>query len=104
LVDNPAAVTGPDAESLEESAARRDIVGASDLAASPGDRLVRSPVDSAELARIGRDDADAVTTKVARATRAFAGWRDLPAPFAAVGAAPPGAGDQVRPLKGAGGR
>jgi aldehyde dehydrogenase (NAD+) len=45
-----------------------------------GDRVVRSPIDGTELARVGFDDAAAVDRKIAAALEAFRVWRAVPAP------------------------
>jgi len=45
-----------------------------------GNRIVRSPIDGAEIARLADDDANSVDAKVGAAVEAFAQWRDVPAP------------------------
>ncbi len=53
-------------------------VGADDLAG--GDLVVRTPITGEEIARVARTDAAATDAAIARATDAFAAWRDLPGP------------------------
>jgi aldehyde dehydrogenase (NAD+) len=45
-----------------------------------GDRVVRSPIDGTELARVAYDDAAAVDRKIAASVEAFKLWRAIPAP------------------------
>src|SRR5579871_5513284 len=45
-----------------------------------GDHVVRSPIDGAEIGRIGFDGAKSVDAKIARGVEAFRAWRDVPAP------------------------
>ena len=45
-----------------------------------GDLVVRSPIDSSEIARIKSDSAASVRKKIARADEAFRTWRTVPAP------------------------
>ncbi len=45
-----------------------------------GDLAVHSPIDGAEIARVATDTVDSLDGKIARATVAFAQWRDVPAP------------------------
>ncbi|WP_411277754.1 aldehyde dehydrogenase family protein [Gaiella sp.] len=45
-----------------------------------GDLVVRTPISGEEIARVTRTDAAATDAAIARATVAFAAWRDLPGP------------------------
>ena len=45
-----------------------------------GDLVVRTPITGEEIARVARTDAAATDAAIARATDAFAAWRDLPGP------------------------
>ncbi len=45
-----------------------------------GDRVIRSPIDGTELARVAYDDAAAVDRKIAASVEAFKVWRTVPAP------------------------
>ena len=48
--------------------------------ATQGDRIVRSPIDGAEIGRISFDDAAAIEAKIAQSVAAFRAWREVPAP------------------------
>ena len=45
-----------------------------------GDLVVRTPITGEEIARVARTGAEATDAAIARATAAFAVWRDQPAP------------------------
>ncbi len=45
-----------------------------------GDLVVRTPITGEEIGRVARTDAAATAAAVARATEAFAQWREVPAP------------------------
>ncbi len=45
-----------------------------------GDLVVRTPITGEEIGRVARTDAAATAAAVARATDAFAQWREVPAP------------------------
>jgi aldehyde dehydrogenase (NAD+) len=45
-----------------------------------GDVIARSPIDGAELGRVGYDDAASIEKKIAASVDAFKAWRDVPAP------------------------
>jgi len=45
-----------------------------------GDVIARSPIDGAELGRVGYDDAASIERKVAASVDAFKAWREVPAP------------------------
>src|SRR6185437_2744137 len=47
--------------------------------ATQGDRIVRSPIDGAEIGRISFDDAAAIEAKIAQSVAAFRAWREVPA-------------------------
>jgi aldehyde dehydrogenase (NAD+) len=55
-------------------------LGVDPASASAGDLVVRTPITGAEIGRVARSDAAATGAAVARATEAFALWRDVPAP------------------------
>ncbi|HVZ69659.1 MAG TPA: aldehyde dehydrogenase family protein [Rhizomicrobium sp.] len=45
-----------------------------------GDRIVRSPIDGAEIGRVAYDDAKSVDAKIGKSVEAFLVWRNIPAP------------------------
>lgn len=47
---------------------------------APGEHVVRSPIDGAELGRIAYDDARAIDVKITASVEAFHAWRSVPAP------------------------
>ena len=57
-----------------------DRLGVEPARVSEGDLVVRTPILGEEIARVERSDAAAADRAVARATDAFAAWRDVPAP------------------------
>ena len=66
------------ADTLTSIAGLLDRLGV-DTAAG-GDLVVRTPITGEEIARVARTDAAATDAAIARATAAFAAWRDLPGP------------------------
>ena len=63
----------PAAALLERLGVEGDVV-------SQGDLVVRTPITGEEIARVSRSDAAGADAAVARATAAFAEWREQPAP------------------------
>ncbi len=57
-----------------------DGLGVDRASVVDGDLVVRTPITGDELARVARSDAATTDAAVARATDAFAVWRDVPAP------------------------
>ena len=57
-----------------------DRLGVERASVTEGDLIVRTPITGDELARVARSDAATTDASVARATDAFAVWRDVPAP------------------------
>jgi aldehyde dehydrogenase (NAD+) len=55
-------------------------LGLDPAAFAAGDRIVRSPVDGAEIARLADDDTASAAAKVGAAEAAFRAWRKVPAP------------------------
>jgi aldehyde dehydrogenase (NAD+) len=55
-------------------------LGLDPAAFATGDRVVRSPVDGAEIARLADDDTASAAAKVGAAEAAFRAWRKVPAP------------------------
>ncbi len=45
-----------------------------------GDRIVRSPIDGAEIGRVAYDDAKSVDARIEKSVEAFLVWRNIPAP------------------------
>src|SRR5437763_9825734 len=58
----------------------REILSSFGIDASRGDHVVHSPIDGAEIGRVAFDDAAAVESKIAASVKAFATWREVPAP------------------------
>ena len=58
-----------------------DRLGVGRASVTEGDLVVRTPITGDELARVARTDAAMTDAAVARATDAFAAWRDTPAPY-----------------------
>jgi aldehyde dehydrogenase (NAD+) len=57
-----------------------EILSALGATVTDGPHVVRSPIDGAEIGRVGYDDARSVDAKIARSVEAFHAWRDVPAP------------------------
>ena len=57
----------------------RDVLQALGVESS-GDRIVRSPIDGAEIGRVAYDAVASIETKIAHSVAAFRAWRDVPAP------------------------
>ena len=57
-----------------------DRLGVEPARVSEGDLVVRTPILGEEIAHVERSDAAATDLAVARATEAFAAWREVPAP------------------------
>ncbi len=63
-----------------EASALLEQLGVGTAQVSEGDLVVRTPITGEEIARVGRTDAAATDTAIARATEAFVAWRDVPGP------------------------
>ena len=57
-----------------------DELGIADACAGGGDLIVNSPLDGAEIARVASNTPADVETALVNAERAFAAWREIPAP------------------------
>ena len=68
------------AESLTAAAGLLERLGVDPTSTTSGDLVVRTPITGEEIGRVTRSDAAATDAAVARATSAFAAWRDVPAP------------------------
>ncbi|WP_342595395.1 aldehyde dehydrogenase family protein [Salinicola lusitanus] len=55
-------------------------LGVATSAYRDGDYVITSPTDGGELGRVSTESAAAVTARIDRAERAFAAWRQVPAP------------------------
>jgi aldehyde dehydrogenase (NAD+) len=58
----------------------REILDKLALNVAIGAQIIRSPIDGAEIGRVDWDDPPTVEEKIARAAKAFAVWRNVPAP------------------------
>ncbi len=63
-----------------QATALLEELGVGTAMVSAGDLVVRTPITGEEIARVVRTDAAATDAAIARATEAFAAWRDLPGP------------------------
>ena len=63
-----------------EATALLERLGVDAALVGSGDLVVRTPISGAEIARVQRSDAAATDAAIARATEAFAIWRDVPGP------------------------
>ena len=66
--------------SASEVTALLEQLGVGATLVREGDLVVRTPITGEEIARVARTDAAATDAAIARATHAFAPWRDLPGP------------------------
>jgi aldehyde dehydrogenase (NAD+) len=57
-----------------------EILRAVGATADSGSHVVHSPIDGAEIGRVGFDDAAAIERKIAHSVEAFKAWREVPAP------------------------
>ncbi len=57
-----------------------EILAKLGVSATRGSRIVRSPIDWAEIGRIDFDDAKSIDAKIAASVEAFRHWRSVPAP------------------------
>ncbi|MEN2976419.1 aldehyde dehydrogenase family protein (plasmid) [Tistrella bauzanensis] len=64
----------------DEARAVLKRLGVADAVLTAGDRIARSPLDGAEIARLADTSADEARAAIGRATDAFARWRLVPAP------------------------
>jgi len=67
-------------DTVTSAAGLLERLGVDPTSTSAGDLVVCTPITGAEIARVPRSDAVASDLAVARATEAFALWRDVPAP------------------------
>jgi aldehyde dehydrogenase (NAD+) len=58
----------------------KDILAQFGVQAVTGDHIVHSPIDGAEIGRVGFDTPSSVGAKIAASVEAFREWRDIPAP------------------------
>ena len=58
----------------------RDLLARFSLSTTAGGRVVRTPIDGAEIGRVAFDDAASIDAKIAAAAESFRTWRSVPAP------------------------
>ena len=68
------------ADTKAETMRLLERLGLEPASVSDGDLVVRTPITGEEIGRVARTDAAGADAAVARATQAFAAWRDLPGP------------------------
>ena len=57
-----------------------ELLASFGIGAARDGHAVHSPIDGAELGRVGYDDARTIDAKIARSVEAFRAWREIPAP------------------------